>query len=169
MAKLTINEMILKTISTKLNKEPKYKEILETMGYTVYDSTWSGYNNWTVRNEKTNREIVFSRGYDGRKRLYDGSRNIKTYDFKKVDYAGYLNCKRKPYNPYSSTEENKYSKLRYGLKHTKEMIQMDNRCIESIQNKINKLTDRLNREMECRNERFKHLEKIRKEIKELKK
>ena len=59
---LTINEMIYKTISTKLKKEPKYKEILEQLGYTVFDSDYSDYDCWSVKNnetEKMERIMIF--------------------------------------------------------------------------------------------------------------
>ena len=32
---MTTNEMILKTLTTKVTKEPKYKSILEDMGFTI--------------------------------------------------------------------------------------------------------------------------------------
>lgn len=165
MAKLTINEMILKTISTKLNKEPKYKEILEAMGYIIFDSEWSSYNNWSVGNEDNNRLVVLSKGYDNKKRLYGGGSPIKTNDFKKVDYVGYLNCNRiKCYTPYS-----KYSKLRYSMKHTKQMIEVTDGIIENLQSRINDLTTRLEKEQKSKNGYLKELTEIRKEITELKK
>ena len=172
MAKLTINEMILKTISTKLNKEPKYKEILEAMGYIVFDSEWSSYNNWSVGNKNNNRLVVLSKGYDNKKRLYGGGSPIKTNDFRKVDYVGYLNCNRiKYYTPYFNDKgvETKYSKLRYSMKHTKQMIEVTDGIIENLQSRINDLTTRLEKEQKSKNGYLKELTEIRKEITELKK
>lgn len=168
MAKLTINEMILKTISTKLNKEPKYKEILEAMGYTIFDSGWSDYNNWSVKNKETNRLVVLSRGYDNKKRLYSGGSYIRTNDFKKVDYVGFLNCNREKYNPYISYSETEYSKLRKRIKQTKMFIHYKNENIEETQEKIKKLQDYLEQERKEKNEYLKDLAEIKRKIQELK-
>lgn len=98
---MTTNEMIYKTITTKLTKEPKYKSILEDMGYKVYNSDMSACGCWTVENPENGRCILFSKGYDSRRRLYGGYKPVETKDFKKVNFVGYL--KKRKYNVLKKT------------------------------------------------------------------
>ena len=92
---MTTNEMIYKTINTKLTKEPKFKSVLEDMGYEVFNSDWSDYGNWTVKNPKTGRLVALSRSSRGGKRgIYNGWYCIKEGDISKVNLVGYLGKKR---------------------------------------------------------------------------
>lgn len=160
MKNITVNEMIYKTITTKTNKEPKYKNVLEAMGYTVYNSSWSEYDYWAVKNETTNRMVVFSKGYDKKKRLYDEWRTIKDKDFKKVNLTGYLNCAREHYNPYNTTES-KYRKLREKFKQAKISIRYNNEDIDRIQKRINELTKDLERTKERKDENLKIIDEVK--------
>lgn len=83
MKSITVNEMIYKTITTKTSKEPKYKDVLKAMGYTVYNSSWSEYDYWAVKNETTDRMIVFSKGYDKKKRLMMNGESLKIETLRK--------------------------------------------------------------------------------------
>lgn len=133
---MTTNEMIYKTITTKLTKEPTYKTILEDMGYEVYDSTWSEYNNWAIKNPKTGRTVLFSKGYDNKRRLYDIARPINANNFKLVDYVGLLN--KKPYvSPCDNRSE--YNKLKDTIGSQKFYIKCWERDIRDIQKKIDAL------------------------------
>ena len=163
MKSITVNEMIYKTITTKTNKEPKYKNVLEAMGYTVYNSSWSEYDYWAVKNEATNRMIVFSKGYDKKKRLYDEWRTIKDKDFKKVNLTGYLNCIREHYNPYNVTKS-KYRKLREKFKQAKYNLKYSNRKIDEIQQEIDVLTKRLEEAKKYRSEDLKVIDEVKSAI-----
>lgn len=101
---MTTNEMIYKTLTTKLTKEPIYKSILEDLGYVVFDSDCSAYSNWAIKNEKTSREIVISKDYDNKRGLFDPYNRIETKDIRKVDYVGFLNKKRAVF-PYPNNSE----------------------------------------------------------------
>ena len=134
-----INEMIYKTISTKLNRNPKYKEALEAAGFTVYDSDWSGCGCWTVRNDRTGRTVLFSRDYGKRKRLYGRlhpSQPIESGDYRKVDFVSLLNCER---NGSLSPAASKYRILRIKIKKLKEGIRYQEKNMEGIRSMISGL------------------------------
>ena len=116
---MTTNEMIYKTINTKLTKEPKFKSVLEDMGYEVFNSDWSDYGNWTVMNPKTGRLVALSRSSRGGKRgIYNGWYCIKEGDISKVNLVGYLG-KEKVSRKMVNTE---YKYLRAKIKECKKGI-----------------------------------------------
>jgi len=112
---MTTNEMIYKTISTKLTKTPKYKDVLEDMGFRVYDSGDSVCGCWTVGLPETNRIVLFSKGYDNKKRLYGGYDDspIHTTNPKMVDYVGLLKSKRIPLRERQGFNGGKYADIRW--------------------------------------------------------
>lgn len=163
-----INEMIYKTISTKLNRNPKYKEALEAAGFTVYDSDWSGCECWTVRNDKTGRTVLFSRDYGKRKRLYGRlhpSQPIESGDYRKVDFASLLNCER---NGSLSPAASKYRILRDKMKKAKDSIQYQEKKIEEIQSLIDGLEMDLKQAKEWRSGYMDALCELREQIPERK-
>lgn len=92
---MTINEMIFKTITTKCDKEPVYKEVLEVLGYKVIKSDMSYYGYWEVQNPKTGRVAVISKGRNnGNKGLFNPNEYVKG-DIKKIDYVNYLKTDRR--------------------------------------------------------------------------
>ena len=143
---MTTNEMILKTISTKTTKEPKYKSILEDMGYVICISDWGECGCWCVENPVTDRLVVFSKGYDKKKRLYGGYKPIKEKDYKKIDFVGYLKCTR----TYGDKKTNKYNEQK-AQKKIEEAI----KNFEYLQSRYD--------------ENVSKLEECRKKVKELKK
>lgn len=92
---LTVNEMIYKTLTTKETKVPKYKAILEALGYElVKDHGWSTYDYWAIKLKEDNRILVISTGYDKKKRLYKTASAIKTKDITKVDFVNLIKINR---------------------------------------------------------------------------
>lgn len=92
---LTVNEMIYKTLTTKETKVPKYKEVLEALGFElVKDHGWSHYDYWAIKLKEDNRILVISQGYDKQKRLYKTASAVKSKDIKKVDFANLINIDR---------------------------------------------------------------------------
>ena len=166
---MTTNEMIYKTINTKLTKEPVYKSVLEDLGYEVYDSTWSAYNNWTVKNKATGRAILLSKGYNNKKGLYDIASPVKCTDIKKVNYVGYLNKnKEKENRGYFEVNHSEYYKLRNIIKKSKRSIKHYNEELDCVRKKIEKLNRDIewyNNEIACDQEL---LNKTRKRVVELK-
>lgn len=164
---LTINEMIYKTISTKLKKEPKYKEILEQLGYTVFDSDYSDYDYWSVKNNETGKMVCFSKGYStNKKMLFNWGSAIKTYDFKKVDFANFLKCKRNHLDRCVSTSY--YEVLRRKIYYSKRSIKWYNDDIAEVQKKIDKLKKDLDRYNKYIEENEQKLEDARDEVFKLK-
>lgn len=84
---ITVNQMILNTLLTKLDKEPKYKEVLETLGYEIFDSDWSSVGNWSVRLKGTDTNgICISRDRGGKRGYFKGSKWLGKIDAP-VDFA----------------------------------------------------------------------------------
>lgn len=93
--KLTVNEMIYNTLTTKITKEPKYKEILEALGYElIKDHEWSHYDCWGIRMAEEDRVLVISKGYDNKRHLYATTRIVNTKDIKKVDFENLIKTNR---------------------------------------------------------------------------
>lgn len=165
---MTTNEMIYKTISTKLTRTPIYKSVLEDLGYEVYDSTWSSYNYWAVRNKKTGKTILFSNGYDNKRRLYDNATPIKANDYKKVDYVGYLNKNKPTINhPYFEEISGKYSMLRVTIRQSKSMIKAYERWINEKQEKLDEIIEDIRQYNESKANYQKGLDKAREEVRKL--
>ena len=166
---MTTNEMIYKTINTKLTKEPMYKSVLEDLGYEVYDSDWSAYNNWTVKNKATGRTVVISKNCDNKKGLFDGGSAIEYTDIKKVNYTAYLGKNKKANGmPYFMQPISKYRELRDIIKGSKTCIRWDKRHIFSIKKEIEKLNEQLDRYNEQISKYQKKLDDARKRVIELK-
>ena len=92
---LTVNEMIYKTLTTKETKVPKYKAVLEALGYElVKDHGWSHYDYWAIQLKEDNRILVISQGYDKQKRLYKTAQAVNSKDIKKVDFVNLININR---------------------------------------------------------------------------
>jgi len=164
---LTINEMIYKTISTKLKKEPKYKEILEQLGYTVFDSDYSDYDCWSVKNNETEKMVCFSKGYStNKKMLFNWGSAIKSNDFKKVDFVNFLKCKRNYLN--RCVPNSRYGNLRSIISHNKQSIKWYNEEIDEVQKKIDKLKKDLDRYNKYIEEKEQKLEDARDEVFKLK-
>ena len=92
---LTVNEMIYKTLTTKETKVPKYKEVLEALGFElVKGHGWSHYDYWAIQLKEDNRILVISQGYDKQKRLYKTAQAVNSKNIKKVDFANLINIDR---------------------------------------------------------------------------
>ena len=180
---MTTNEMIYKTITTKLAKEPIYKSILEDLGYEVYDSGWSYYDNWTVRNKETKKQILISKhNYTNRKALFNGALHIRANDLKKVNYVDLLsknkpNVTRPEYANYiyNNFVTSKYSELRHNISNIKSDVNYLNYRINfakgDIDNAIKRI-EKLNKDIEQYyleiEDKQKRLGEIRKRVAELK-
>ena len=46
---MNTNEMIYKTLRTKMDKEPKYRDVLADLGIEVFDSNCSTQGFWSVK------------------------------------------------------------------------------------------------------------------------
>ena len=166
---MTTNEMIYKTINTKLTKEPVYKSVLEDLGYEVYDSDWSAYNNWTVKNKATGRTVVISKNCDNKKGLFDGGGAIRYTDIKKVNYTAYLSKNKKAKGmPYFIQPISEYRRLRDIIDDSKSYIRWRKRDILFIKKKIEKLNEELDRHNEQISKYQKKLDDARKRVMELK-
>lgn len=141
---MTTNEMIYKTIMTKLEKEPKYRSVLEDMGYEVYDSGKSAYGNWAVKNLGTERSVLVSRDYFGKRGLFNGYIPIKKGDPRKVDFVGYLR-KEKTKNKVASRHR-EYRHLSDVIEDSKKLISTYedclNRCHENLDSWIKHYEER---------------------------
>ena len=91
---MTINEMIYKTLTTKITKEPKYKEALEALGYElVKDHDWSEYDYWGIKTAE-GKVLVISKGKDNKRHLYTTAKFVQTNDIQKVDFENLIRTDR---------------------------------------------------------------------------
>lgn len=98
--KLTVNEMIYNTLTTKITKEPKYKEILEALGYElIKDHDWSVYDYWGIRMVEGNRVLLISKGRDNKRHLYKTFSFVNTKDITKVDFENLIKTDRSETRP----------------------------------------------------------------------
>lgn len=117
---LTVNEMIYRTLTTKETKTPKYKEVLELLGFElVKDHGWSHYDYWAIRMKEDDRLLVISQGYDKKKRLYKTCNCVNTNDIAKVDFANLIKTDRsatrwyKRLPPETNVQKYKQAKMSY--------------------------------------------------------
>ena len=164
---MTTNEMIFRTLKTKMNKTPKYAEVLADLGIEVYDSDSSTQGFWSVRYIPTGRMLVISKGYDNKTHLYGGDcgyRGTNAKDLKKFDYMGFLRCNRnKEASPYfaDSFIPTEYKAIRCTIHDCKSAIRCAERDLAEVDKKIadlmyqreyykKKLTDATDRLSEAR-------------------
>ena len=165
---MTTNEMIYKTISTKVAKEPIYKSVLEDLGYEVYDSGWSEYDNWTVGSKSTNKSVVLSKGYDNKKGLFDKQDRIPTKNIKKVNFADYLNKNRSAEWRDAGKKRSRYYRLRTIIKSSKSNIWWYEDLYTHKKEQIEELTKDLERYHNAITSYQKKLDAARKKVAELK-
>lgn len=143
VATMTINEMIYKTLTTKMTKEPKYRKELEALGLEIVINDWSDcYNYWLVRNPATGRELVINKDYSNRKNIFNPYNSIieEGHDIKKINFFGYLNCDR-PSLSERLPKESKYKKWRVKLRSNKRYILNCKKDIQGLQEKKRKLDE----------------------------
>ena len=141
---MTTNEMIYKTITTKMSKEPKFKAVLEDMGFEILDTNWSDYDYWGIKCRDTGVMIVLSRGYDNKRRLYkNGTHAVKTKEIKKIDFANMLREGRERWYVRSSIPASEYSRLRDSIRDSKRRIALRENDIVDLERQIKQLNDRL--------------------------
>ena len=168
---MTTNEMIFKTLTTKVTKEPKYKSILEDMGFTIYDSDCSHYNYWTIKCEATGQILVISRDRENKRGLFDPYSLIKhdnkENDISKIDFVGYLRTTRRMADRIP--KESEYKKLREEIKYCKGWnYKWYKERIEKIKKEIEKLNNSLEYNKEEIRKLDNKLAKARERVKELK-
>lgn len=153
MATITINEMIYKTLTTKMTKEPKYRKELEALGLEIVENDWSScYNYWLVRNPTTGRELVINKDYGNRKNIFNPYDSIAkdSHHIQKIDFLGYLNCDRPSYNE-KLPQKNKYREWREALKDGKHWKDYYEKRIQKLKEEKEKLDKAIREQTEYRN------------------
>lgn len=93
---MTVNEMIYKTLTTKITKEPKYKDALEKLGYELSkDHDWSSYDYWGIKMAEDNKVLVISKGRDNKRYLFKTAFRVRTNDIAKVDFENLIKTNRR--------------------------------------------------------------------------
>lgn len=117
---LTVNEMIYRTLTTKETKTPKYKEVLESLGFElVKDHGWSHYDYWAIRMYENDRLLVISQGKDHKRHLYKTANFVNTNDIAKVDFVNLIKTDRSATRWYNrlpketSVQKYKQAKMSY--------------------------------------------------------
>ena len=163
---MTTNEMILNTLKTRTTREPKYKSILEDMGFVVTDEKLVE-NHWRVYNPETGRYLVFWKDGDNRLALY-GNHSHHTGDYSKMDLVGFLKCDRK-HDIDFNLGWSKYKRARFALKDYKEMREYKERDVEEKRQRVEKAMEQLQKELEILNHYNEKIEEIRNDMKEWRK
>ena len=145
---MTVNEMIYKTLNTKETKTPKYKEVLEALGYElVTNYNWSYYDYWGIKMKEDNKILNISQGYDKKKRLYKTHTPIKTKDMKKVDFVNLLNTDRSATRWYNlrpkETKIEAYRRIKSDIRTSASICEDYKRGIEITKAKLCKDQDSL--------------------------
>lgn len=145
---MTVNEMIYKTLNTKENKTPKYKEVLEALGYElVTNYNWSYYDYWGIKMKENDRILNISQGYDKKKRLYKTHTPIKAKDIKKVDFVNLLNTDRSATRWYNlrpkETKVEAYRRIKSNIRTDMAICEDYKRGIEITKEKLRKDQDSL--------------------------
>ena len=140
---MTTNQMIYKTLTTKVTKEPKYKSVLEDMGFTVFESGLSHYDYWAIKCNETGRTLVISKDRGNKRGLFDPYSLIKhdgkNNDILKVDFA---RCLKK--HKYSrSIKQSKYSELRWKIERYKSWAEYEAKRVTEAQKEVDKALEYL--------------------------
>ena len=119
---MTVNEMIYKTLNTKITKEPKYKNVLEKLGYElVKDHDWSFYDYWAIKLKEDGRLLVISKGRDKERHLYKTANFVNTKNIEKVDFERLININRKETRAWNIREPesniHKYKRLKWDYEY----------------------------------------------------
>lgn len=151
---LTVNEMIYKTLTTKITKVPKYKDVLEALGYILdKDHDWSVYDYWGIKMAESNHTLLISKGYDNQRRLYKTATHVETKDISKVDFVNLIKTDRSATRWYNRRMPETKIQQYKGLKKS---YRSDLSICESYKQKIIKVEEQLEEEKE----RLKHWEEI---------
>ena len=136
---VTINEMIYNTITTKKDKEPKYKKILEALGYSLNNThDWSEYNYWGI--DSPGGILLISKDYGGKKRLYLTATPINNAVKEKIRLVDFENLLTTPPKDYKSKKERTAI---YIYKNLKQSIEGNEWLIESYEKQIAELEEKL--------------------------
>lgn len=94
---MTINEMILNTLTTKMTKEPKYRKELESLGVEIVPSAgWSSYEYWGIKidtPENRNYFLTVSKNFLKRKAIFTVGTGICEWDDErrtKIDWFNFI-------------------------------------------------------------------------------
>ena len=167
MKKLTANEMIYRTLTTKLTKEPKYKKELKDLGLEIFNSHWSSMDYWAVENPVNGRYLVISKDYADKTRLYkEGRYSLTNFaGIKHVNLLGYLTCARERY----SEPVGKYDLLRSKIRNSKYWMKVMEDDIKEVDEKIKRLEEEKKRYIDRYNSYENELNEARKRVDEIKK
>ena len=140
---MTVNEMIYKTLNTKETKTPKYKEVLEALGYElVTNYNWSYYDYWGIKMKEDNKILNISQGYDKKKRLYKTHTPVKAKDIKKVDFVKMLNTDRSTTRWYNlrpkETKVEAYRRIKLNIRTNTSICEDYKNSIAAMQEKLHK-------------------------------
>ena len=153
MKTLTINQMILNAISTPLDQEPKYKDVLELLGIKIIDPQgWSGYNCWGIKISAPKfKVLVISKDYKGRRGIFATAHKVCNWNDKKrnkIDWYNFI-CTRGLRENRGDRYENKTYKAKmslYFIRYYKNKIKEHEEEIRKLQESLHKISEDLNEE-----------------------
>ena len=143
---ITVNDMIYNTLTTKGSKEPKYRDILEAMGYVLTNQhDWSDYDYWGIECADGS-VLVISKTYGGKKGLFKTARLIPTKNIKKVNFVGLIKSKRERFSSDSLIPTNlitQYKDKKRIMETDKWLYDFAQKDVEAIEKKLEKAKEHL--------------------------
>lgn len=159
---VTINEMIYNTLTTKKTKEPKYKKVLETLGYSLNNThDWSEYDYWGI--DSPGGILLISKDYGGKKRLYLTATPINNAVKERIRLVDFENLLKTPPKDYTF----KRKETIRTFKSLKQSIKGDEWLIESYEKQIAEMEEKLRMKKESIERIKADMEESRKKIQEI--
>ena len=154
----TINEMIYNTITTKIEKTPKYKKELEALGYTLNNThDWSAYRYWGIDSPKG--ILLISKDYGGKKRLYLTATPINNAVKEKIRFVDFENLLKTPPKDYKHPRG-----VIHDYKNLKQSIKCNEWLIKDYEKQIAELEEKIERNKKSVERIKKDIEKNKREI-----
>lgn len=138
---ITVNDMLYNTLITKESKEPKYRNVLEAMGYElVSNHGWSDYDYWGIKCAD-GRILIISKDYGGKRALFKTASRVNTKNIKKVNLAGVIKTRRKPlpsapFAPANLTIQ--YQNLKQSVKSHAWFVNSKQKDVDRLEAELNK-------------------------------
>ena len=138
---ITVNDMLYNTLTTKDSKEPKYRNILEAMGYELVNNhDWSEYDYWGIKCAD-GKVLVISKDYGGKRALFKTASRVNTKNIKKVNLAGVIKTRRKPLSSAPFAPANltiQYQNLKQSVKTHEWLMDFKQKEVDKLEVEFNR-------------------------------
>lgn len=151
MKKLTLNEKIYATLTTKISKEPKYRKEIEELGYTLNKNHgMSCYNYWGINIGVNEDILLISIDYNDKTRLYINysaiNANYGRNNIQKINFVDLLekSRERKEKREVLFKIRSKENKLHKAI-NIKESIRKEELFLKNSEEEIKRMEEKIMR------------------------